>query len=37
MPVEAADPRSETAKDLKEFPYFTASPVKVIDNRPRAW
>jgi hypothetical protein len=37
MPDETADPRSETAKTLKEFPYFTARSVKIIDNHPRAW
>ena len=30
------DPRSDAAKKCSEFPYFTARPVKTIDNGP-AW
>jgi hypothetical protein len=31
---ENFDPRSEQAKKLNEFPYFTAKPLREIDNRP---
>jgi hypothetical protein len=34
--TEPFDPRSEDAQKLKEYPYYTARPVKTIDNSP-AW